>query len=93
MGYCYCCGLHWQHNDEWLEAHHVSYKNLNTEKEIDDLICVCSLCHDEIHELNKLYKIPLCDAHGIVERIKKRLSEKYHEYYPIFYETVIPSPN
>jgi hypothetical protein len=56
---CFCCGSHWEDSiwnydddgncTEWLELHHINYKNLGKEKK-NDVITVCSLCHDYIHE-------------------------------------------
>jgi hypothetical protein len=74
-GCCFCCGYHWKespwnydHNDELierLEVHHVSYKNLGDEKP-EDVIVVCSVCHDDIHALIDFQHGELFNAHSVI---------------------------
>jgi len=42
--YCYCCGT------EAVQVHHKTYINFGKEK-LDDLISVCPVCHQIIHNL------------------------------------------
>ena len=74
--HCFCCENDWQKKElegydkegwEWLELHHTSYKNLNTEKEKNDLITICSLCHDEIHWMIACKYSKLNNAHLILK--------------------------
>ena len=36
--------------DKKIAAHHRGYENLNTDLEIQDLICLCEDCHSHFHE-------------------------------------------
>jgi predicted HNH restriction endonuclease len=58
---CVTCGWtkDFEHGYQWtsnLHAHHKSYVNLGTEKEINDLVCLCSDCHMRIHDIKKVEK-------------------------------------
>lgn len=41
---CFFCG-----NKERLNAHHITYENINNEK-IEDLVYLCIRCHKKLHE-------------------------------------------
>lgn len=80
---CFCCGDRWQEyglineaDKEWLELHHISYKNLGTTDEAKDLVTVCSLCHDNIHELVALNLAKLNNAHLIYKIHKDKIRDK-----------------
>lgn len=42
---CRLCG-----SGKNLHVHHISYKNLGTPEEVDDLITLCEKCHARVHE-------------------------------------------
>ena len=41
---CQLCG-----EGKNLHVHHVSYEHVGTARELDDVVCLCARCHDEVH--------------------------------------------
>jgi hypothetical protein len=65
---CLCCG------GEPQDVHHKRYKRLGKE-ESADAVALCRQCHEWIHEVHRLEKIPLADfrAAATVVRREKNL--------------------
>lgn len=52
---CRVCGA--TNEERTLTCHHITYKNLYKEKEhLEDLITLCSICHNAIHKASSNYK-------------------------------------
>lgn len=53
---CQCCGRGLDDGIQ-LTVHHKTYEHLYNEKEhLEDLICLCEICHKAIHRANPHYK-------------------------------------
>ena len=70
-------------------CHHISYDNLGTNKEVDDILICCYSCHDAGHMLHKLSKWNnVLDS--VYQFFKKVTAWEYEEsdvyYVPIDFE-------
>ena len=68
---CYCCG-----SEDRLDLHHRTYKRFGNENIATDLICVCRLCHDRIHKLQKsgvqLWKATTRTRQNVQKSLRKK---------------------
>lgn len=59
---CQLCG-----SGKNVQAHHISYENLYTEAELDDLVTLCKACHEKVHstDLERKFEKQTNDMHKL----------------------------
>lgn len=63
---CRVCGT-----DFGVQAHHVVYRSLQGEDSVDNYVCLCYKCHDEVHNKRLVIQIQKY-SDGTIEVFVKR---------------------